>query len=105
MYIAQDDIHHVKDDGVHADPEALMDPQSVDIGRVGAGGSFGALALIDGKPRMATFKCLLRTHFLVLSKQDWKKCEIDIKKRKTYDRVQFVKKVPVFGKLSTTYLN
>jgi len=52
-----------------------------------AGGSFGALALIDGKPRMATIKCLLRTHLLVLSKADWKKCELDIRKRKTYDRV------------------
>jgi hypothetical protein len=47
----------------------------IDIGRVVAGGSFGALSLIDGKPRMGTMKCLIRTHMLVLSRNDWKKCE------------------------------
>ena len=59
----------------------------IDIGRVIGGGSFGGLALIDGKPRITTTKCLVRTHLLVLSKHDWKKCEQDIKKRKTYERV------------------
>ena len=73
----------MKEDGDHADPEDLTDKQMVDIARVGAGGSFGALSLIDGKPRMATIKCLIRTHLLVLSKSDWKKCEHDIRKRKT----------------------
>jgi hypothetical protein len=47
----------------------------IDIGRIIAGGSFGALALVDGKPRITTSKCLVRTHFLVLSKKDWTKCE------------------------------
>jgi len=59
----------------------------IDIGRIVAGGSFGSLALVDGKPRITTTKCLIRTHLLVLSKADWKKCEHDIKKRKTNDRV------------------
>jgi hypothetical protein len=55
----------------------------IDIGRVIAEGSFGGLSLIDGKPRITTTKCLVRTHLLVLSRSDWKKCEFDIKKRKT----------------------
>ena len=59
----------------------------IDIGRVIAGGSFGGLSLIDGKPRITTTKCLVRTHLLVLSKHNWNKCEYDIKKRKIYDRV------------------
>jgi len=59
----------------------------IDIARVVNGGSFGALALTDGKPRITTAKCLIRTHLLVLSKYDWKKCNFDIQKRKTYDRV------------------
>lgn len=98
-------MHGVKSDGIPADPVKLMDPQMVDLARIIAGGSFGALALSDGKPRITTTKCLVRTHFLVLSRTDWKKTEQDIKKRKTYDRVQFVRKIPIFCKLSTTYLN
>jgi hypothetical protein len=81
------DIHGLKDDGVHADPAEITDAKMIDIGRIIAGGSFGALALTDGKPRITTTKCLVRTHLLVLSKSAWKKCEDDIKKRKTYDRV------------------
>jgi CRP-like cAMP-binding protein len=44
----------------------------VDIGRVVAGGSFGALALTDGKPRISTTKCITRVHLLVLDKAHWR---------------------------------
>ena len=54
----------------------------VDICRVTAGGSFGALALTDGKPRISTTKCITRVHLLVLNRHEWKKSENDIKKRK-----------------------
>ena len=47
----------------------------IDICRVIAGGSFGTLALTDGKPRITTAKCLLRTHLMVLTRSDWKKSE------------------------------
>lgn len=69
-------------DGEHADPIALTTKGMVDIARILAGGSFGALALVDGKPRMTTTKCLTRCHLLVLNKNDWKKTETDIHKRK-----------------------
>jgi len=41
----------------------------VDIARLEDGGSCGELALKEGKPRMATLKCLKRTHFLILNKK------------------------------------
>jgi len=41
----------------------------VDIARLEGGGSCGELALKEGKPRMATLKCLKRTHFLILNKK------------------------------------
>lgn len=77
------DMYKVKDDGTPADPIKLTQPHMIDIARIDAGGSFGALALTDGKPRITTTKCLIRTHLIVLSRADWKKTEQDIKKRKT----------------------
>ena len=100
-----DDPFKVRNDGTPADPIELTDPNMIDISRVINGGSFGALALTDGKPRITTTKCLIRTHLLVLSRDDWCKCKQDIERRKTHERVQFVKTIPIFGKLSTTYLN
>lgn len=101
----EQDIYRVRSEGEEANPVALTAKGMVDIARVVAGGSFGALALIDGKPRLTTAKCLTRCHLLVLNRSDWRRSEHDIKRRKTSEKVQFVKKIPVFGKLSTTYLN
>ena len=53
-------------DGDNADPVMLTEKGFIDIARIEPGGSFGALALIDGKPRMSTTKCLTRCHLLVL---------------------------------------
>ena len=105
MLMLKDDPHRIKDEGTPADPNKLVDKNMVDICRVTNGGSFGGMALIDGKPRITTCKTIVRTHFLVLSRSDWKKCEHDIKKRKTLERVHFVKTIPIFSKLSKTYLN
>ena len=35
----------------------LYEEGMVDIARLEGGGSFGELALVDGKPRFATIKC------------------------------------------------
>ena len=69
-------------DGVEADPIALTSKGMVDIGRVVAGGSFGALALTDGKPRLSTTKCITRCHLLVLNNHHWKTSNINFRKRK-----------------------
>jgi CRP-like cAMP-binding protein len=91
-------------EGEDADPIALTSKGMVDIGRVVSGGSFGALALTDGKPRLSATKCISRCHLLVLDKDDWLASERAMKKRKTSDKVVFIKKIPIFGKLSLTYL-
>ena len=59
--------------GEPANPIDLTPEGFVDIGRVVNGGSFGALALVDGKPRLTTAKCITNCHFLVLHKDDWEK--------------------------------
>ena len=42
------DIFNIYSDGEPADPISLTDPGFIDIARIEAGGSFGALALLDG---------------------------------------------------------
>ena len=66
-----DDPYNVMSDGGEANPFLLSDKGMIDISRVVAGGSFGALALVDGKPRITTTKCLTRCHIMVLTKHDW----------------------------------
>lgn len=55
--------------GPFINPINLLEPGNVDIARLEGGGSCGELCLLDGKPRMATVKCLKRTHFLILNKK------------------------------------
>jgi CRP-like cAMP-binding protein len=76
----------------------------IDIARILAGGSFGDGALKCGKPRLYTTKAITRCHLLVLHRDDWKATEKSIVKRKITEKVAFIKQIPIFSKLSATYL-
>ena len=92
-------------DGNEINPIELIDPGFIEIARLEAGGSFGELALIDGKPRMATIKCLKRCHFLVLSKKEYLKSLDEIKSKKKGLLVNYLRNnIPIFNKLTRTYL-
>ena len=54
---------------------------------------------------MGTTKALTRCHLLVLNKNEWKESEKDIQERKIADKVAFIKQIPLFAKLSHTFLN
>ena len=69
------------------------------------GAAFGELALIYDKPRMATIKCVERSHFIVLTKQEYNTAINEIDRRKTNDLINFIKMLPVFKKLSRSKLN
>ena len=85
------------DDVPKCDLRDLYDEGMVDIARLEGAGSFGELALIDGKPRFATAKCTERTHFLVISVDDFKKAQEKIKMNERDKKVEFLKnKVPLF---------
>ena len=99
-----DDEYGILSDGNEIHPLELIDPGFVEIARLEAGGSFGELALLDGKPRMTTIKCLKRAHFLILSKKEYNKSLEDIKIQKKNILVSYIKKIPLFSKLSRTYL-
>lgn len=68
------------------------------------GDSFGELALLYSKPRMATIKCIERSHFVVLTKDDYNGAIAEIERRKTNEKINFIKMLPVFAKLSRTQL-
>ena len=53
---------------------------------------------------MATIKCIERSHFVVLSMADYKGAIAEIERRKTNEKINFVKMLPVFAKLSRTQL-
>lgn len=69
----------------------------VDIARLEGAGSFGELALIDGKPRFATIKCTERTHFLTIHCDDFEKAREKIRLNERDEKVNFMKQqVPLF---------
>jgi CRP-like cAMP-binding protein len=86
------------------DPVSLLEPGFIDIARLEGGASFGELALLDGKPRMATIKCLTRCHFISLSRVDYEKTLIAIDNKRRGLKITFVKKIPIFSKLTRTFL-
>lgn len=65
-------------DGPYVNPLDLIEYGNVDIARLEGGGSCGELALKEGKPRMATLKCLKRTHFIILNKKDYESAILEI---------------------------
>ena len=62
------DHYLLLDDGPYVNPTDLLEEGNIDFARLEGGGSCGELALREGKPRMATLKCLKRTHFLIINK-------------------------------------
>ena len=43
----------------------------IEVAQIGTGKHFGELALTTNKPRAATTRCLVNTHLLVISKDDY----------------------------------
>lgn len=92
------------EEGETADPLEIIDEGDVDIARVESGGSFGELALLDGKPRMATINCLTRCHMVVLSKVDYNKSLKSIDSKRLMSIVTFIRNIPIFQRLTRTFL-
>jgi len=87
----KDDEWKLLYEGDRADPSELLEDGFIDIARLEPGGCFGELALIDGKPRMATIKCITRCHFLILNRSDYGKSIRDQDKKKRSDRLLLIR--------------
>ena len=100
----------IVENGIPVDPKDLLAKASTlqpgeicqEVAQLAAGDSFGELALLYSKPRMATIKCIERSHFIVLSKADYNGAIAEIERRKTNEKINFIKMLPVFSKLSRT---
>ena len=74
------------------------------IAKLKDGSSFGELALIDNKPRMATIRCLRNTNFMVLSKNDYNSVLGVIERRDYQEKINFLKNIPILKVLTRTTL-
>lgn len=74
----------------------------IEINILGTGKSFGDLALIGSKPRMASIRCLEDTHFAVLSKSSFNLVIGQIERKKLNEKVQFLRSLPFFSQLTKT---
>ena len=64
------------------------------------GDCFGELALIANKTRAASVLCREDAHFAVLDKDDYKRILAEIQGQSMTEKVETIKKYPVFGKFS-----
>eukprot|EP00347_Sterkiella_histriomuscorum_P023519 403334331 len=67
-----------------------------EVAKLSEGKTFGELALIVHKPRMATIKCEVNTHFAVLDKYDFQKCLGKLEKKQMNKMIDFLKNIQCF---------
>jgi len=65
-------------------------PKHNKIVTIGAGGSFGELALIDDAPRAATIFCLENTHMMTIQKDEYKELLLRIDKKRQEGVMEFL---------------
>ena len=67
-----------------------------DVAKLGDGLSFGELALIQSKPRMATIRTEIFTHFAILDKNSFQKTLGKIEKKYLNKMIDFLKNINCF---------
>jgi CRP-like cAMP-binding protein len=68
------------------------------------GHAFGELALLNHKPRMATVRCLTKTHLMVLTKEAFDQVIAKIERRVMNERLNFFSELPIFQLLTKNQL-
>ena len=101
----KDDAWKLAHEGERVQPAELLDEGYVDIARLEPGACFGELALVDGRPRMATIKCLTRCHFLILNRADYAKSLREQEKKHRQQKVTIIQKIPIFQRLTKTFVH
>ena len=67
-----------------------------EVATLGEGKSFGELALIRHKPRAATVKCIVDTHFATLVKNDYEISLAKIERKHMQKMIDFLMQIPCF---------
>ncbi|CAG9329582.1 unnamed protein product [Blepharisma stoltei] len=70
----------------------------VEVVQLGNGAAFGELALENSKPRAASVKCKVQTHFVVLEKSDYDHMISKLVREKRNQLVNFLHALPIFNK-------
>lgn len=70
----------------------------VEVVQLGNGAAFGELALESSKPRAASIKCKVQTHFMVLEKHDYDHMIAKVVRDKRNQLVNFLQSLPIFSK-------
>jgi CRP-like cAMP-binding protein len=68
-----------------------------EVVELGKGASFGELALESSKPRQASVKCKVNSHFLTLEKADYNRMIAKVVRDKRNNVVTFLKTLPIFS--------
>jgi CRP-like cAMP-binding protein len=84
--------HCVRDDGMQK------------IATLGAGDSFGELALLNNEPRAATIICATACVFMVIDRTDYVRLLKAEDEKRIREKVDVLSSLPVFSHLSTSYL-
>ena len=77
----------------------------IEINTLIGGKSFGDLALIGSKPRMASIRTIEDTHFAVLSRDDFERSLGQIERKKLNEKISFLRSLPFFQLLTKTSLS
>lgn len=73
------------------------DPGFFTIAYLSDGQAFGEMALIHNKPRMATVRCVQKTHLIVLTKEAFEAVIGKMEKRLLNEKLDFMQNLPFFN--------
>ncbi|CAG9326994.1 unnamed protein product [Blepharisma stoltei] len=76
--------------------ESEVDDGLIEIARIGAGQSFGEMALINDKPRNATVQCLEKTVLAKLSKEDYQIAG-SVHEKTMNEKIDLLRSLPQFA--------
>ncbi|OMJ85992.1 hypothetical protein SteCoe_12560 [Stentor coeruleus] len=76
----------------------------LEVVQISKGGCFGELALESSKPRAASIKCKIDSHFVYLEKVDYNRMIAKLVQDKRNEMVKFLQSLPAFSNMTKTTL-
>lgn len=77
--------------------DLIGEKKAIEVVQIGKGGSFGELALESSKPRAASIRCKVPSHFVALEKVDYNRMIAKFVRDKRNNTVNFLQSLPVFA--------